>query len=159
MDGVVGVGTLAALNVPVEARIRQIEINLERWRWMPARLGPRYVLVNIPAFELQIVAAGRVVNTLRTIVGRADRPTPVITGAITYLELNPFWNVPPKIAREDLLPKIQADPHFLVRQHFNVFAGWEANAREIDPGTIDWSLLNKNHFPFRLRQAPARRRP
>jgi murein L,D-transpeptidase YcbB/YkuD len=155
-DGVVGEDTLAALNVPVEARLRQIQINLERWRWMPAQLGPRYLLVNIPAFEMEIVQAGRVVETLRTIVGRKDRPTPMLTGAITYLELNPYWHVPPKIAREDLLPKIQANPEFLARQHFHVFDSWAADAREIDPRSIDWSSLSGDHFPFRLRQAPVR---
>ena len=155
VDGVVGKGTLAALNVPVEDRIRQIQLNLERWRWMPDDLGARYVLVNIPAFEMQMADAGRVVKTLRTIVGKKDRPTPQFASAITYLELNPYWHVPPKIAREDLLPKIQADPGYLMRQNFHVFGTWAKDAPEIDPRTIDWASLSKDHFPFHLRQEPA----
>jgi murein L,D-transpeptidase YcbB/YkuD len=151
----VGKGTLAALNVSVEDRIRQIQLNLERWRWMPDDLGARYVLVNIPAFEMHIADAGRVVKTLRTIVGRKARPTPQFASAITYLELNPYWHVPPKIAREDLLPKIQADPAYLMRQNFHVFGSWAKDAPAIDPFTIDWSSLSKDHFPFHLRQEPA----
>jgi len=153
-DGVVGPRTLAALNVPVDERIRQIEVNLERWRWMPHELGARHVLVNIPGFQLQMVEEGRVVKTLRTIVGKEDRPTPVLASNITYLELNPFWHVPPTIARKDLLPKIKADPSFLVQQNFRVFDGWDDNAREVNPQAVDWAVLSEGYFPFRLRQEP-----
>ncbi|MGD8242762.1 MAG: L,D-transpeptidase family protein, partial [Desulfobacterales bacterium] len=154
-DGVAGKRTLAALNVPVEQRIHQIQLSLERWRWLPADLGSRYVLVNIPGFEMQVVEAGQVVKTMRTIVGRKRRPTPAFASLITYLEINPYWYVPPKIAREDLLPKIQKDPGFLMRQNFRVFDGWQKDAREIDPTAIDWASLSKNHFPWQLRQEPA----
>jgi murein L,D-transpeptidase YcbB/YkuD len=154
-DGVAGARTLAALNVPVAQRIRQLQLNLERWRWMPADLGSRYVLVNIPGFEMQVVDAGQVVKTLRTIVGQTDRPTPVLSSTITYLEINPYWHVPPSIARKDLLPKIQANPSFLMRQNFRVFDGWDENAREVSPDAIDWSSLSEDDFPFRLRQEPA----
>ena len=154
-DGVVGDQTLAALNVPVETRIHQIQLNLERWRWMPEALGPRYVLANIPGFQLQMVDNGQVVKTLRTIVGKQDRPTPVLTSMITYLEINPYWHVPPTIAGQDLLPKIQADPSFLIRQHFRVFDGWGADAHEISPYAVDWSALSERYFPYRLRQEPA----
>jgi murein L,D-transpeptidase YcbB/YkuD len=156
-DGVVGARTLAALNVPVEERIRQIQLNLERWRWMPDDLGSRYVLANIPGFQMQMVEAGHVVKTMRTIVGQKDRPTPVLSSMITYLEINPYWYVPSKIAREDLLPKIRGNPNFLVHQNFRVFDSWDADAREIDPFTIDWASLSEDHFPFRLRQEPADR--
>ncbi len=154
-DGIAGARTLAALNVPVEQRIRQIQLSMERWRWMPADLGARYVLVNIPGFEMQVVEAGEVVKAMRTIVGRKRRPTPTMASLITYLEINPYWYVPPKIAREDLLPKIQKDPNFLVRQNFRVFDGWNKDARELDPAAIDWASLSEEHFPWHLRQEPA----
>jgi murein L,D-transpeptidase YcbB/YkuD len=92
---------------------------------------------------------------MRTIVGRKRRPTPVLSSRITYLEINPYWYVPPLIARKDLLPKIQANPEFLVRQNFRVFDSWDDNAREINPAAIDWSTLSEDHFPYRLRQEPA----
>jgi len=154
-DGVVGAQTLAALNVPVEDRIRQIRLNLERWRWMPEDLGSRYVLANIPGFQVHVVEAGQVIKTMRTIVGRKRRPTPVLSSMITYLEINPYWYVPPKIAREDLLPKIQKNTNFLIRQNFRVFDSWDEDARELNPFAIDWSSLSEDHFPFRLRQEPA----
>lgn len=154
-DGVAGDRTLAALNVPAAQRIRQIELSLERWRWMPTDLGDRYLLVNIPGFQMQMVEAGRVVKTMRTIVGRKRRPTPVLASMITYLEINPYWNVPHRIAREDLLPKIQANPNFIARQDFRVFDGWAPGARELDPAAIDWSAVSEDHFPYRLRQEPA----
>jgi len=130
---------------------------LERWRWMPDNLGSRYVLANIPGFQMQMVEAGQVVKTMRTIVGRKRRPTPVLSSMITYLEINPYWYVPSKIAREDLLPKIQKNPNFLARQNFRVFDSWDKDARELDPFTIDWASLSEDHFPFRLRQEPAAR--
>lgn len=156
-DGVAGVRTLAALNIPVEERIRQIQLNLERWRWMPDDLGSRYVLANIPGFQMQVVEEGHVVKTMRTIVGRKKRPTPVLSSMITYLEINPYWYVPSKIAREDLLPKIQKNPNFLVHQNFRVYDSWDKDAPELDPLTIDWASLSEDHFPFRLRQEPAAR--
>ncbi len=82
-DGSVGPGTLAALNVPVEHRVRQIERNLERWRWLPRRLGPRYIMINSAAFELELVDSGRRVMTMRAIVGRRDWPTPIVSAELT----------------------------------------------------------------------------
>jgi murein L,D-transpeptidase YcbB/YkuD len=139
----------------VEERIRQIELNLERRRWMPRDLGSPHLLVNIPGFELQVVEAGRTARTMRVIVGRKSRPTPVLSSELTYLEVNPYWNVPARIARVDLLPKIQENPSFLVRENFRVFSGWGEGARELDPNGIDWSSIRPGHFPFRLRQEPS----
>ena len=156
-DGVAGERTLRALNVPAGLRIRQIQLSLERWRGMPANLGARYLMVNIPAFHMEVVEDGRVVSTMRTIVGRKSRPTPLLASRITYLEINPYWYVPHKIAREDLLPKIKANPDFLVRQDFRVFDGWAPSARELNPATIDWAAVSAGNFRYRLRQEPAGR--
>ena len=109
VDGAVGPATLRALNATVEQRIRQIEINMERWRWISDELADRYIWVNMPAFSLDVVENGRVVLDMRVIVGRAYRQTPEFGGLMTYLEINPFWNVPHSIATKDLLPKIKAD--------------------------------------------------
>jgi murein L,D-transpeptidase YcbB/YkuD len=104
-----------------------------------------------------MIEDGHVVKTLRAIVGKQDRPTPVLTSKITYLEINPYWHVPPTIAGKDLLPKIQADPSFLTRQHFRVFDGWNADAREISPYAVDWLSFSETYFPYRLRQEPTDR--
>jgi murein L,D-transpeptidase YcbB/YkuD len=155
IDGKAGKQTLAALNVPVETRIATLRVNMERRRWVPAELGDRHLRVNIPAFELEAVVGGRVVKTMRVVVGRPKRPTPVLTGQMTYLELNPYWHVPPRIARKDILPKVQADPDYLLQQGFRVFSDWTAQARELDPRQIDWTQVSQRKFPYKLRQDPA----
>lgn len=153
-DGIVGKATLAALNVPVEDRIRQIELNMERWRWLPSNLGERYILVNIADFELDIIEKEERVISMPVVVGRQYRSTPVFTGTMTYMELNPYWNIPPSIVKKDILPHVFKDPEYLSRQNIRVFRTWEADSPEIDPKSIEWSQFKAKHFPFKLRQEP-----
>lgn len=153
-DGLVGPMTRAQLNVPVATRIRQIVVNMERWRWMPDDLGWRYILVNLAGFELDVVESGRLVMNMRTVVGRPYRRTPVFSARMTYIEINPTWTVPPTILREDILPAVRKDAHYLIEQNIRVFDGWGANAPEIDPLRIDWSAIAPAHIPYRLRQDP-----
>jgi L,D-transpeptidase YcbB len=155
IDGVVGARTLAALNATVEERIAQIKLNMLRWRRLPEQMGPRYLLANIPGFRLDVVNDHQVVRTMRTIVGKPERHTPVMSAMITYLEINPYWNIPRQIAITDLLPKIQTDPRFLLRNHIQVFDSWRENAPTLDPLTIHWERCTKDYFPFRLRQKPS----
>jgi L,D-transpeptidase YcbB len=154
-DGIVGDETRRVLNIPVEKRIIQLMLNMERWRWLPGDLGSRYIMVNIPGFELQLVQNEAVALSMRAIVGRKSRPTPILTSRLTYLELNPSWNIPQKIARQDILPKIQADPDYLARKGIQVFDSWQEDAPALDPYGIDWSGLSKDYFPYRLQQLPA----
>ncbi|MBI5591952.1 MAG: L,D-transpeptidase family protein [Deltaproteobacteria bacterium] len=153
-DGVVGQSTLTAMNVPVEDRIRQIELNLERWRWIPHDLGSRYILVNIADYSLAVVENQTTVLDMRVVVGRSYRRTPVFSEKIKYLVLNPFWNVPIKIAVEDKLPIIRKNPLYLTQQHIRVFESWGEDAPEINPAIINWYGVNANYFPYRLRQDP-----
>lgn len=154
VDGVVGPGTLAALNVPVERRLHQIELNLERWRWLPEELGERHILVNIPNFELDVFEKGAKVLHMRAIVGKHYRRTPVFSDRVAYFVLSPLWHVPTLIAVADLLPRQQKNPAYFKDNGFRVFSGWGAEARELDPTTIDWSQLSRKNFPYRLRQDP-----
>ncbi len=153
-DGVVGPKTLSSLNVPAETRVRQLQLNMERWRWLPRALGKRYVLVNIPDFRLRVVEDGRTVLTMVVVVGRTYRKTPVFTDTIRYLVVNPSWGVPRSIAVRDKLPLLQEDPGYLTRMKFRIFQGWGADQREIDPSEVDWSKLSARNFPYRLRQDP-----
>lgn len=153
-DGIVGSKTLAALNVPVGERVQQILVNMERWRWMPEELGDRYLLVNMAGFELQAVEDGKVVMDMRVIIGRPYRSTPAFAGEMIYLEFNPYWNVPHKLAILDLLPKQQANPDYLKEGGFRVYASWNKGAEELDPADIDWSAFTPINFPYRLRQDP-----
>ena len=154
-DGIVGKNTLAVINIPVEDRMKQLQINIERWRSLPDNFGLRYLMVNIPGFELSIVENNSVVQKMRTIVGKKRRQTPVMSDRITYLELNPYWNIPRRIFFKDLLPRIQEDPEFLAKQGIRVFDSWQQEASELDPVDIDWGRVSSGSFPYRLRQDPS----
>ena len=152
--GTLDAPTLAALNVPVAARIHSIETNLERWRWAPRDLGRRRVVVNVPNFALRVVEEGRTVLGMRVAVGKPRSPTPVFSSRITYLVINPTWNIPPRIAREDILPRVQADPDYLAERRIHVFASWQPGAPEIDPRTIDWNAIRPSRLAYKLQQEP-----
>ena len=153
-DGIVGKATLAALNVGIEQRIRQIIVNMERWRWLPDDLGRRHIVVNIAGFSLDATTDGQVRQHMKVVVGRTYRRTPVFSVPMTYLEINPYWHVPPSIAVKDLLPKIRKSVDILAADGFRVFDGWGATAQEIDPHTIDWSSVRATRFSYKLRQDP-----
>jgi murein L,D-transpeptidase YcbB/YkuD len=146
--------TVAALDVPAVARLAQIELNLERWRWLPQNLGRRYLLVNIAAFELRVVEGARPRLTMRVMVGKPYRRTPVFSDTLRYLVLSPSWNIPKSLALEDELPLIKRNPRYLARQHITMLDGWGANAQTLDPAKIDWSQVTPQHFRYRLRQEP-----
>ncbi len=153
-DGVVGAGTLGALNVPVAARLRQLEVNHERWQALPHDPGTRAILVNIPDFSLSVMEDGHAVLYMRVVAGRPDRPTPVFSGTVTALVLNSYWLIPPMIAVQDILPRLRKDPGYLGRLGIRVFQGGEGGGQEIEPDSIDWQHLSAGHFPYRLRQEP-----
>ncbi|HKK33886.1 MAG TPA: L,D-transpeptidase family protein [Desulfomicrobiaceae bacterium] len=153
-DGVVGPKTRAALNVSVQDRVRQLEVNLERWRWIGAELGDRYILVNIADFRLKLVEDGDTVMEMPVVVGKNYRQTPVFSKKIQYLVFNPYWNVPHSLASKDILGKVRRDPEYLEKQGFEVFDSWSRDARPLDPAKIDWSMVSSSEFPYRLRQKP-----
>jgi len=153
-DGVVGPRTLAALNVPVAQRIRQIELNLERWRWLPKELGERHIRINIADFSLQLVEDGRPVLSMPVVVGTAYRKTPVFSARMTYLEFAPTWIVPPTILREDKLPAIKANPGYLDEHHFRILQRQDGEWVEIEADRIAWEEIEAEKFPGLLRQDP-----
>jgi murein L,D-transpeptidase YcbB/YkuD len=156
-DAIVGPATRAAVNVPVGERIRQLRVNMERWRWLPRELGARYITVNIAGFSMRVVSGHETVIRQRVIVGRHYRQTPVFSDRMIYIVLNPSWSVPRSIAVKDLLPEIRADPSFLDRMGFEVLRGWGADEQRIDPETVDWDQIGGSHLPFRFRQRPGPR--
>jgi len=128
-DGVAGRGVLAELNRQPADRVSQIEVNLERWRWLPHDLdapddpGHRHVLVNIAAFHLEAVEAGKTVLAMRVIVGKPYTRTPIFSSAMNAVVLNPSWNVPAKIASRELFPKARKDPSYFQREGYEVLPG------------------------------------
>jgi murein L,D-transpeptidase YcbB/YkuD len=147
-DGRLDRETLAALNVPVEDRIRKIELNLERWRWLPETLGDRYVLVNIPTFHLTAVDHGQVGLQMRVVTGKKDSPTPIFSDEMTTIVFSPYWNVPYDIARNETLPAAMRDPGYLGRNNLEVVRG----GRVLDPWSVDWS--RPGNVQFRQRPGP-----
>ncbi|MFA5181420.1 MAG: L,D-transpeptidase family protein [Syntrophales bacterium] len=151
-DGVMAEETRMALNFSVEKRIRQIEWNMERWRWLPDELGPRYVMVNIPDYRLFVVENQITVMSMKTVVGKSMQPTPVFMDNMSYLELNPTWNLPNSIVAEEMIPKVKKNPDYLTKKRIRIYSNWSTNAKEIDPKTIDWAKVNPKKFPYRMIQ-------
>ena len=112
-DGILAATTFEAMAVPVASRIRQIEINLERRRWMDDDLGSYYILVNVADQELKVVKDGKTVHTAKVVVGKPYTRTPVFSEKMKYVVLNPYWNVPPNIANGEYLPKLKRNPGVL----------------------------------------------
>jgi murein L,D-transpeptidase YcbB/YkuD len=125
VDGILGKGTLASLNVPISYRIGQIIANMERYRWLPRELGSRYVFVNVPAFDLAAFDSGQKVLEMKVIVGGEydDRATPAFADSMSYVEFAPYWNVPKSIAEKELWPKADADPDYLARNEYEIVDG------------------------------------
>jgi L,D-transpeptidase YcbB len=156
-DGIVSAATRAELNVPVERRVEQLGLNLERWRWLPKDLGRRHIIVNIAAFELEVMDGDSVVMSMRVVVGRPFDRTPVLSDTMRYLVLNPYWHVPSNIATSELLPKLKRDPSYLARYKMRVFPSSRLDAQEVNPATVNWATISAAHFPYLLRQDPGPR--
>jgi murein L,D-transpeptidase YcbB/YkuD len=145
--GTVTPRTMAALNVPVQKRIKQLEASLERLANMTFPFGQRYVVVNIPATFAEAVEDDKVVRRYRVIVGKTEKPSPTLTADITSVNLNPTWTVPSSIAKSEISAHMRKDPGYLSRMHMDVLG---ANDAPIDPHSVDWS---GNHTPnFTVRQ-------
>jgi L,D-transpeptidase YcbB len=155
-DGIVGKGTLAIMNVPVEARIRQIIVNMERWRWLPNDLGARHVLVNQAGFELFLVDKGKTVDRRRVIVGKPFHETPMFSDRIGYVEFNPTWTVSADIAKAEFLPKLIEDPGYLAANDYVIYSSWAEGVPEIDPYSVDWNSV-QGKFPYRIVQQPGKK--
>ncbi len=146
-DGVLGKYTYAAMNVPANIRLGQLETNLVRLRSMSGFLGDRYVLVNIPAAQIEAVRGGNVESRHTAIVGKTDRQSPIISSKIYELNLNPYWTSPVSIVKKDLIPLMQKDPGYLERNNIRIF-DWTTK-QEIPPNSIDWNSDEAVKYMFR----------
>jgi murein L,D-transpeptidase YcbB/YkuD len=142
--------TLAALNVPVEERVRQIELNLERWRWQRRPTASREVLVNIPTFELHAYEGTREALHMRVITGQGDSPTPVFSQDMTGVVFSPSWTVPPNMAATETLPAVLRDRSYLRRKGLEVVL----DDRVVDPARVNWRRVGES---VQFRQRPGAR--
>jgi murein L,D-transpeptidase YcbB/YkuD len=164
--------TRAALSTSAAERLRQIELTLERWRWLPEDLGPRYLIVNIPAYELYLVEGGRVELSMKVIVGSQETSTPVFSDTMTHVVFSPSWYVPESIVTEELIPRLEENPTFLEEQGIEVSREGEVvSPDEIDPADLSAlrfrqppgpanalgsvKFLFPNHFNIYLHDTPA----
>lgn len=157
VDGVLGKQTLAALNVPLHQRVRQIELSMERWRWLNTQSRPE-IVINIPQFMLYALARstrpGEQTLEIPVIVGRTKHRTPVFTAAIEEVVFNPYWDVPASIMRNELLPKIRKDVGYLERNHFEIVRGGGDDARVQPPTQASLDALAAGRFRLRQRPGP-----
>lgn len=145
-DGKLGPALVAELNVPVQTRVWQIALSLERWRWLPRDLGARYVLVNIPEYRLEVWDHGRVAVDMNVVVGKQETPTPIFSDRMTYLVFAPYWNMPADIVEQETLPSVMSDPAFLERANIEVL---DKGGKLIPASDVD--LEDPSAYRFRQR--------
>ena len=151
-DAAVGPATRAAMNVPVEKRVDQIRINLERARWVLHEMKGDFVLVDVAGFDVSYFRDDEPVWTSKVIVGRPYRETPIFKSLITYVVFNPTWTIPPTILVKDKLPVIKRDPGYLKRNNIRVI---DSRGREVSPYSVNWHQYSASRLPpYQLRQDP-----
>ena len=133
--GIVDQQTLAALNVPLDTRMRQVALNLQRWRWMPDDLGDRHFMVNVPHFHLIAREDGKPVMDIRVVVGKVGNNTPLFSDEMESVVFSPYWNIPDSIAQGETLPALARDPNYLARQNIEIV---RTSGEQISASDVDW---------------------
>jgi murein L,D-transpeptidase YcbB/YkuD len=132
------------------ARVRTIKMNMERWRWAPRELGDRYVLINVPAYQMQVMEGDEPALAMRVVVGQPTHQTPLFSDEMTYIVFSPYWNIPPDILRQETLPRVASDPDYLRRNNMEVVG---TSGDVVDASNVDWSDEDATRG-LRFRQAP-----
>ena len=148
-DGIVGKTVLAALNVPVEERINQMRVNLERARWVFHDVPNTFVIVDIAGFSLQYRYQGALAWSTRVVVGQPFNQTPIFRSDIRSMVLNPTWTVPAAIVNKEMVPNMLKNPGYLKKQNLRIL---DASEREIPATAIDFKKYANKPFPYTLRQ-------
>ncbi len=153
-DGIIGTGTVKAMNVSAQVRLNQLRLNRDRVENLPSESG-KSLLVNIPQFTLYGLSGGSHPDfTMRVIVGerRTDHRTPLLDAEMTYVVINPQWNVPQSIMTKEMLPKLKNDANYLSRQNMKVMQNIDGKTVSVDPTTVDWSKVDSGTFNYRFAQ-------
>jgi murein L,D-transpeptidase YcbB/YkuD len=146
VDGVVREQTFKAMNIPVEARLAQLRTNVTRLKSHATNLPPRYVVVNIPAAQVEAIENAVCVSRHIGVAGKPDRPSPELTSRIVEINFNPYWTVPVSIVRRDLIPRMQGEPDYLTKNHIRIFDG---RNRELQPTDINWQTEEAVNYVFK----------
>jgi L,D-transpeptidase YcbB len=145
-SGVVDKDTLASLNVSAAARLQQLQTNVVRLRSYSGDLGERFVIVNLPGASVETVENGVVYSHHRAGVGRMDRQSPIMQVKATEINFNPYWHVPPSLIKKDLIPKMKANPNYLVEEKIHIL---DKDGQEVSPSSINWNSDEATHFSYR----------
>ena len=151
-DAVVGPATLRAMNVPVEKRVKQLEVNIERARWVLDDIEDDFVLVNVAGFQVYVFRNRKVVWKTKVQVGSTYHQSPIFRDEIKYVVINPTWTVPYSISTKEILPKIKRDPNYFANRDFDLK---DKNGKIINPSSVNWATITAKNFPFWLVQRPS----
>ncbi len=148
-SGKIDAATLKEMNLPVDYRIKQIMLNMERLRWVPEELEKDHLLVNIPEYRLHVFENGKQVWAMNVVVGKSATQTTIFKGNLSQIVLNPYWNIPQSIIRNEILPKLKNGTGYLSRNNMEVLSG----NKVINPSSVNWGAFTKN-VPYAIRQKP-----
>ena len=161
-DGIVGSLTQKFLNVSADDKIEIIRLNLERMRWLPRDLGEKYLIVNIPEFRLKMIENNAMKLSMNVVVGERKHPTPIFSDKMSYVVLNPKWNIPQSITKKEILPKLLKDPNYLTEKGIDIYESWHPDSEKMNSQEIidAFILEDLGSIPsFRLTQSPSSQNP
>lgn len=151
VDGVIGKGSFAALNIPVEKKIEMLRVNLERARWVLQDVPDEYLIVNIARYKAYLMKNDQVIHETNVMVGKTYHQTPVFRSKLQYIEFNPTWTIPVSIVRKETIPKIKKDHDYLKKKNMVLL---DRSGNIVDQSTIDFDAISANNFPYTVRQEP-----
>jgi L,D-transpeptidase YcbB len=154
--GIVDPATLKAMNVSLDDRIHQIDVNLERWRWMPNDFGSRHLVVNIPYYHLMARENGKTVMDIRVVVGKPDEhKTPVFSSEMSTVVFSPYWNIPDSIVEGETAPSVARDPAYLAKNNIEILDMSKSGGTPVDAARVDWDDAEQlKHLAFRQKPGP-----
>lgn len=161
-DGIVGYSTQIFLNKSAKDKIKQIRLNIERMRWLPRDFGEKYLLINIPEYNLKMIEDNQIKLDMAVIVGDVKFPTPVFSDKMSYVVLNPTWNIPTSIVKKEVIPKLIKDPNYLNSKEISAFGNWRDESEAISNKDLIDSIILENPEALeglRLAQAPGTQNP
>ena len=153
-NGMLDTKTRQSLNRSVGERIKLIELNMDRLRWLPLEMGWRYLLVNIPDFSLVVIQENKSLLSMPVIIGKESNRSCILSSKISYLELNPYWTIPDSIAQKELLPKLQQNPNYLSKDQIHVYTSFAASGSQINPLKVNWQKIESVNLLYKFRQDP-----
>ena len=150
-DGIIGKGTLLALNSKPLKLINQLKVNMERFRWLPLKVTEKYIMVNIANYRLLMIDGADTLISMRVVVGKEYRETPVFNARMTYIVFSPSWTVPPTILKNDVIPELKKGSDYLTKKNMKIL---RSDGSEILYKEINWENISRNNFPYMVRQIP-----